>query len=1126
MTAEINIQESRNKYLYFILEKKMKFYREPWYFLSAIIGVFLSMVSVYSFAGEIDQFPFNQRITLNMNTNWLYSANDLLNGQVAGLDESEFEKISIPHANTILDNHLNIDVNDYRFISWYRRHFSLNSDYAGSQVFIEFEGVATVADIYVNGEFLTQHKGAYTGFTVDITDHIKFGEKNSNLIAVKVDSQRRADIPPEGGKVDYALFGGIVRDVKMILTNPLHIKDAFITTPEVSKKEAVVNTQTEIRNQSEISQKVTVVTEVMDSAGEVVASGSKKLTVGGGQSARISYDADKISNPNLWDINDPYLYSTKVTVKSGDRELDSLSIPTGLRFFAFTKEGFYLNDRKVELFGLNRHEQWPWIGRAIPNRLQARDAEILKYELGNNMVRLSHYPQDPAFIQRADEIGLLLLEELPGWQHIGDQAWQDLAKDSLKEMILRDRNHPSIISWGVRINESEDSSEFYTETNAISMELDPTRPTHGVHTNENPDGEYLENGFYGYNDYNCWDGFATVKEPRDVPWLITETNCYWKNVLPNSSDTEWVKHMKEFARIHESANKNPRILGSLGWSYVDYNTEVDYNNTSKNFYSGVYDLFRLPRFSAGFYRSQTDPEKYGPMVEIASFWTANSPTNITITSNTEEVELFLNDVSLGTKKPEVYPGLDHPLFEFAVDFEPGELRAEGRIKGEVVATDVVTTPGKAVRLELIPDFDNIVADGSDLTSITVRAVDAKGNWVPTATTTVSFNVSGAGRFVGENPIALENGRASLFVQSMLNKTGSIKISVIADGLQGAESSVEVKEFSEAIVPVARTGKHSVEPRIATEVGGYLFITFRGEATPMTEQLYFMLSDNGLNWTALNHENPVLVSTLGEKGVRDPYIIRSHDNKNFYLIATDLSINLNDDWNRAQTAGSQSIVIWESEDLVNWSEPRLVKVAPDHAGCTWAPEVIYDEKDKSYMVFWASKTADDNFAKHRIWAARTRDFKNFSEPFVYIDKPNTVIDTTIVHEGDTYYRFTKDEKTKAITMEKSKELMSSWSDVEGFSLSSLHGYEGPAAFVFQQPKDGNPARWKLLLDFYSQAKGYQTFETDNLSSGNFKEGNPMYFPLHPVRHGTVLGLTSNEYERLKDADRNHKFKVGK
>ncbi|MGL1956347.1 MAG: DUF4982 domain-containing protein [Colwellia sp.] len=745
----------------------------------------------------------NDRISLNMNTNWLYIAQDVVNGQSTSLDDSKFVQVSVPHANTVLPKHLDIDVNDYRFTSWYRRYFSLESQYSKSRVSIEFQGVATVADIYVNGTYVTQHKGAYTSFSVDITDHLKFGN-TKNVIAVKVDSTRHADVPPEGGKVDYALFGGIVRDVTMVITNPVHIARTFVSTSDVTTKSALINTKTLVINKSNQKKSLTISAIVTDNNGELIVQSSKNTLIAVGESKNISVNSITILKPHLWDIDDPYLYNTKIVIKDDNQILDTYSVPTGIRTFKFTKKGFYLNGRTVELFGLNRHEQWPWIGRAAPNRLQKRDADIIKYELGNNIVRLSHYPQDPEFIQRADEIGLLILEELPGWQHIGDEAWQLLVKNNLKEMILRDRNHPSIISWGVRINESKDSSSFYKDTNAIALKLDPTRPTHGVRTNENPDGEYQENGFYGYNDYNCWDNSTEVKPPRDIPWLITETNCKWKTVLPNSTDTAWVIHMKEFARIHQSAVQNPKILGSIAWSYVDYNTEEDYNNTNNIFYSGVYDIFRLPRFSASFYKSQQDPKIYGPMLDIASFWTAESPTKVTIASNTEEVELFVNDISQGKIRANVYTGLSYPLFEFPVKFQSGKLSARGYINGKIVAADSVNTPGKAVRLELIPDSNTIIADGSDLTSITIRAVDIDGNWVPYATPSVSLTVNSTGKILGENPITLENGRASLFVQSILNKTGNATITATATGLKTGTTDVNVDTFTDAIVPVSPT----------------------------------------------------------------------------------------------------------------------------------------------------------------------------------------------------------------------------------------------------------------------------------------------------------------------------------
>jgi hypothetical protein len=297
-------------------------------------------------------------------------------------------------------------------------------------------------------------------------------------------------------------------------------------------------------------------------------------------------------------------------------------------------------------------------------------------------------------------------------------------------------------------------------------------------------------------------------------------------------------------------------------------------------------------------------------------------------------------------------------------------------------------------------------------------------------------------------------------------------------------------------------------------GGFLFATFKGEQTPMTEQIYFAVSTNGRHWNALNGGEPVLVSTLGEKGVRDPYLLRSPDGNTFHLIATDLSINLNRNWGRAVRSGSKSIVIWDSTNLVHWSEPRLVKVAPDDAGCTWAPEAIYDESRKEYLVFWASTSASDNFAKHRIWGAWTKDFVMFSKPFIYTEKPWTLIDSTIVRENGKYYRFSKDEKDKSITLESSDNLMGPWNDVPNFSLAKMRGYEGPECYIIKPSATGKPASWCLILDQYSKGTGYQSFVTEDLSSGQFRAGEGFKFPFK-FRHGSVLPVSAAEYERLEN-----------
>lgn len=305
---------------------------------------------------------------------------------------------------------------------------------------------------------------------------------------------------------------------------------------------------------------------------------------------------------------------------------------------------------------------------------------------------------------------------------------------------------------------------------------------------------------------------------------------------------------------------------------------------------------------------------------------------------------------------------------------------------------------------------------------------------------------------------------------------------------------------------------TASPRPA--IGGFLFVTFKGQQGPMDEQIYFALSKDGRNWTALNDGNPVLVSELGEKGARDPYLLRARDGK-FYLIATDLSWARDRSVSRSVRAGSRSLLIWESPDLVHWSEPRLVKVAPDDAGCAWAPEAVYDVDKGDYLVFWASTTKRDNFAKHRIWAAHTRDFKTFSAPFVYIEKPSAVIDTTITYDGRRYYRFTKDETVKAVTLESSPKLMGPWTPVSNFSLATLRGHEGPECYLVEPASPGKPATWCLIMDYYAKGLGYQPFVSHDLASGQFTPGEGFTFPFH-FRHGSVIPLTGAEYERLQAA----------
>ncbi len=248
-------------------------------------------------------------------------------------------------------------------------------------------------------------------------------------------------------------------------------------------------------------------------------------------------------------------------------------------------------------------------------------------------------------------------------------------------------------------------------------------------------------------------------------------------------------------------------------------------------------------------------------------------------------------------------------------------------------------------------------------------------------------------------------------------------------------------------------------------------------------------------------------------MRDPFLLRANDGKTFVLMATDLSIHANGSWRRAEQAGSRSLVFWESTDLVRWTPPRLVRVAADDAGCTWAPEAVYDEATHDYLVFWASTNRRDHFAKQRIWASRTRDFATFGKPFVYIEHDHSVIDTDIVRDGPTYYRFSKDEKLSAITMESSAQLMGPWTDVPNFTLATLRGYEGPECFPLQPTTAGTAPTWCLVLDYFSHGGGYKPFTCPDLAAGQFTAAGDFTFPF-PFRHGSILPVTADELARLR------------
>jgi beta-galactosidase len=725
-----------------------------------------------------------QRLIINLNSHWLFKSGDVPNGQSNALNETGFQPVCLPHANAIV-THRDIDIRSFSNISWYRRHFSPPVEYRGRRFFLEFQGASPVTEVFVNGTLTGAHRGAYTPFSFDITERVRFGA--DNVIAVRVDSRRHREIPPEGTVIDYMLFGGITRDVSMVVTDPLHIEWVFASRDPVDP--ARVNVRMRIRNSGPFGGRCSVGSQIIDSAGTVVAAGAVPVGAGPDSALEFAYATGPISQPRLWDTEHPYLYTVRTRLQRDSAVIDECSEKIGLRSLSFSRTDgrFYINGKPLWLRGLNRHETFPFLGRAAANRLQAKDADILKYDLGCNAVRCSHYPQDPEFLSRCDEIGLLVLEEIPGWIYVGDTAWQRIVLKNVEEMVMRDRNHPSVISYGVRVNESLDFHDLYEKTNRLARTLDPTRPTHGVRVAErrNAKREFLE---------DVWaQNFLIPKgKPQPMPWLIAEcVGTGQRQIHSWDPEVQLVRKTRTFAEVLDSVAANEYLAGALVWCAFDYNSNHGTADRSVCYY-GAADIFRIPKHTGMFLRSQADPAVVGPMVYIAHYWKKTmAPNDVWVASNCERVELFVNGKSCGRKTPDQYPHLPHPLAVWKdVAFKPGEIRAVGYIRDTIAATHVRTTPGPPVALAIIPD-DTALIDGGDMTRVVVVAVDRHGQTVPAADNTVALSVSGAADFIGESPIALEDGKTAFFVKTRADETGAVTCRAESRGLAAAHARLTV-----------------------------------------------------------------------------------------------------------------------------------------------------------------------------------------------------------------------------------------------------------------------------------------------------------------------------------------------
>ena len=561
----------------------------------AVALLFLFVMSTSQTARAAYSVPESHRKVLNLNADWKYHAGDL-EGQnpSAGLETSDWQPVNVPHCFNQpywMEQHTN-----FGGIGWYQKVLPVEASWKGRRVFLEFEGVFLHSWIYVNGKLAGEHKGGFTGFSLDITDHVRFGK--DNIVTVKVSSDWDPQIAPRAG--DFVFLGGIYRDVRLVVTDPVHVPwcGTYVTTPFGGKlldknyslpksyDEAPVNVRTEVRNTNAAEQQCDVRTLVVDADGNVVASSRTGQLLKGDSLEEISQDM-VVQEPHFWSPADPYLYTVYSEVYVGDQLVDTFKSPLGIRWFQCTyHEGFWLNGKHLPLHGFNVHQDHAGWGYAVPNSGFYRDIVLMR-DCGANFIRGSHYPKDPALIDACDRYGLCLMHELCYWGKGGGHGaaasppkdspdfapFKKNVEDQLQEMIRISRNNPSIIIWSLT-NEPTDGALATTPLSEFAKQLDPTRPTCRV-TNFS----HGEADIYGENGYS-------PRRSDSHPVIFTEL---WEKEAPRPGP--------------EQGKPDPESYFSLGtarWAGFDYGTHERWEKLLN--LVGACDNFRIPKHTYYWYR--------------------------------------------------------------------------------------------------------------------------------------------------------------------------------------------------------------------------------------------------------------------------------------------------------------------------------------------------------------------------------------------------------------------------------------------------------------------------------------------------------------------------------------------
>ena len=720
---------------------------------------------------------------------------DTLKQEFNQLSMGNWEKINLPHTPFVEPL---VVLHQWQGICYYRKILNVSKKEIDKQLWLEFEGAMHLADVWVNGQHLIQHSGGYTPFVVDVTGMLH--ADRGNEILVRLDNRNNPLIPP--GKpletLDFCYYGGLYRDVNLIVKHPVHITHPimanevagggiFVTYPYVSKQEAEIKVKTQVSNKVGTQRHLTIRHTLYEwskkkGRGKKVALVESPLVLAAGTTQHHTQQFT-VNNPKLWYPDSPALYVLRTEVMDGRKVTDCEDTRIGIRRIEMTREkGFVINDKPLKLEGSNRHQEYPYVGNAISDQAQYRDMYQIR-DNGFNTVRLGHYPQDPSVLEACDELGLLVIEPIPGWQFFNKaQGFVDHTYKDIRDLIRRDRNHPSVIMWETTLNESWPPKSWKDQAVRIAHEEFPG------------DQCYTSGDTYGYDGfdvcYNDWKEGYNRPNTTSKPGFIREYYDY--EFGGHYSTTRVTRGDGDYALMQNAWNAQwshnryrayyPWTIGGAVWSMYDYNRGCCDNIC----YSGLADLFRLPKFGLLYFRTQMKEGTFtpaGPMtyeVFINSHWLEGSSDTLQVYGNVDDVKLQLNGRVIARQYPDDKPStseyvsrpdggnaenIDFPPFTFFnVNWERGELKAIGYKDGKAVAEHVVRTPGAVEAMDITYFESGVSASCRDLLIVYVNLKDLQGTGCfGENNREVKLEVLQGGELRGPATIKAEAGVASFLV---------------------------------------------------------------------------------------------------------------------------------------------------------------------------------------------------------------------------------------------------------------------------------------------------------------------------------------------------------------------------